>query len=58
MTDFIENPTKVGGSTSDGISPGRGKVKIRLALKDDTEGLILTLTNVFYLPTARQTLLA
>lgn len=42
--------TKVGGSTSDGISPaGWGKVKIRLALKDGTEGLILTLTNVFYL---------
>lgn len=50
MTDFTENPTKVGGSTSDGISPGRGKVKIRLALKDGTEGLVLTLTNVFYLP--------
>lgn len=50
MTNFMENPTKVGGSTSDGISPGRGKVKIRLALQDGTEGLVLTLTNVFYLP--------
>lgn len=49
MTDFKENPTKVGRSTSDGISPGRGRVKIRLALKDGTEGLVLTLTNVFYL---------
>ena len=50
MTDFKENPTKVGGSTSDGISPGRGKVKIRLALQDGKEGLVLALTNVFYLP--------
>ena len=58
MTDFIENPTKVGGSTSDGISPGRGKVKIRLALKDGTEGLILTLTNVFYLPNSQSNLVS
>lgn len=49
MTNFMENPTKVGRSTSNGISPGRGKVKIRLALQDRTEGLVLTLTNVFYL---------
>lgn len=50
MTDFIENPTKVRGSTSDGITPGRKKVKIKLALKDGTKGLILTLTNIFYFP--------
>ena len=50
MTDFKENPTRVGGSTSDGISPGRGNVKIRLAKEDGSEGLILTLRNVFYLP--------
>ena len=49
MIDFTENSTKVGGSTSDSVSPGKGKVKIRLALKDGTEGLVLTLTNVFYL---------
>ncbi len=50
MIDFTENPIKVGGSTSDDISPGKGKVKIRLALKDGTEGLVFTLINVFYLP--------
>lgn len=50
MTDFIKTPTKVGRSTSDGISPGRGKVKISLTLKDGTKGLVLTLTNFFYLP--------
>lgn len=49
MTDIIENPIKVGGSILDGISPSRGKVKIRLVLKDGIKELILTLTNVFYL---------
>ncbi len=58
MIDFTENPTKVGGSTSDGISPDRRKVKIRLALKDRTEGLVLTLTNVFYLPNSPSNLVS
>ena len=43
MTDFLENPTRVGGSTSDGISPGRGTVKIRLAMEGGSKGLILNL---------------
>lgn len=50
IIDFTENPTKVGGLTSDCILPGRKKVKIRLALKDRIEGLVFILTNVFYLP--------
>lgn len=50
MSDFVKNPTKVGGSISDDISPGRRKVKIRLVLKDGTEGLVLIFTIVFYLP--------
>ncbi len=58
MIDFTKNPTKVGGSTSDGISPGRGKVKIRLALRDGTEELVLTLTNVFYLPNSPSNLVS
>lgn len=33
----------------EGISPDRRKIKIRLKLKDRTEGLVLILTNVFYL---------
>lgn len=49
MIDFTKNPTKIRGSTSDGISPGRRKVKIRLTLKNGTEKLVLTLTNVFYI---------
>lgn len=50
MIDFEENPTKVGGSISDSILPSKRKVKIRLALKDDIERLVLPLMNVFYLP--------
>ena len=58
MIDFTENPTKVEGSTSDGISLGRRKVKIRLVLKDGIEGLALTLTNVFYLPNSLSNLVS
>ena len=50
MTEYQERPTKVGGSTSDGVSPERGKVRLRLGLEDDSEGLILNLQNVYYLP--------
>ena len=46
----IEQPTKIGGSISDGISPGRGKIRLRLSLKDGSEGLILNLQNIYYLP--------
>lgn len=50
MSNFVENLTKVGGSNSNSILLGRGKVIIRLGLKDGTEGLVLILTNVLYLP--------
>ena len=50
MTEYQERPTKVGGSTSDGMSPGRRKVCLRLGLEDDLEDLILNLQNVYYLP--------
>lgn len=58
MTDFAERLTKVGRSTSDGISPGRGTVQIRLALKDGTEGVILNLCNVYYLPNSPSNLVS
>lgn len=48
MIKFIENPTKIGKLTSDGILPNNEKIKIRLALKDRTKKLVLTLTNIFY----------
>ncbi len=40
------------GSTSDGSSPGRGKIRLRLGLEDDSEGVILNLRNVYYLPSS------
>ena len=48
--EYQERPTKVGGSTSDGVSPGRRKVCLRLGLEDDLEGLIFNFQNVYYLP--------
>ena len=50
MIDYCEHPINIGGSTCDGISPGRGKVRLRLARKDGSEGLILNLSNVYFLP--------
>ena len=58
MTGYLANPTRVGGSTSDGILPGRGIVKIRLAKEDGSEGLILNLQNVFYLPNSPSNLVS
>lgn len=50
MTDYTEKPTKVGGSTADGMSPGRGTVRVKLALEGGSKGVTLNLRNVFYLP--------
>ncbi len=50
MTDFTKRPTRVEGSTVDGVSPRCGTVRIRLALEDRSEKLIFNLRNVFYLP--------
>lgn len=50
MTEYRERPTKINGSTSDGISSGRGKIRLGLGLKDGSERLILNLRNVYYLP--------
>ena len=50
MTEYHERLTWIGGSTADGMSPGRGKVRLRLSLKDSRERVILDLKNVFLLP--------
>lgn len=50
MIEYQERLIKVGGSTSDGVLLGKGKVCLRLGLEDDSEGLILNLQNVYYLP--------
>ena len=58
MTEYCTHITKIDGSTSDGISPGRGKIRLRLVLKDGSEGLILNLQNVLYLPNSPCNLLS
>ncbi len=58
VTNFAERPTRVEGSISDGISPGRGIVQIRLALEDGTEGVILNLQNVYYFPNSSSNLIS
>lgn len=58
MTEYCTHTTRIGESTSDGISPGRRKIRLRLALKDGSEGLILNLSNVFYLPNSPCNLLS
>lgn len=50
MTDYHKQPTNVGGSTSEGIFPGRGNVRLRLSQKDGSEGVILNLSDVYFLP--------
>ena len=49
MTEYQEQPTKIGRSTSDRISPSREKIRLRLGLKNGLEGLVLNLNNVYYL---------
>lgn len=58
MTKYTEKSTRVRESIANRISHGRGKVKIRLAKKDGLEGLVLTLTNVFYLPNSSSNLVS
>lgn len=58
MTEHMKKPMRVGRSTADKVSPNRRKVKIRLAKNDGSEGLVLTLTNIFYLPNSLSNLLS
>lgn len=58
MTDFIKKPTNVGGLTVDGISPGYGTMRIRLALEDGRKEIVLNLQNVFYLPNSPSNLVS
>lgn len=45
---YTEKLIKVGRSMADKVSPNRKKVKIRL-VKNNSESLVLTLINIFYL---------
>ena len=58
MMDFAERPTRGGRSTSDGVSLGRETVRIRLVLEDGSEGIILNLWNIFYLPNSPSNLIS
>lgn len=50
MTEYHDQPTSVGDSTLEGISPGQGKVRLRFSQKDGSEGFIPNLFNFYYLP--------
>lgn len=50
LSHYQERATIVGGSTADGVSPGRGKIRLHLALEDGSEGVALTVNNVLYMP--------
>lgn len=52
MTKFYNKPTQIGGSTSDGVSLGQGKVWLCFSQKNSTEGVILNLKDVFFLPSS------
>ncbi len=52
MTEYYEKTTRIGGSKADGFSSGRGRIRLRLGLEDGSEGMILNLRNVYYLPSS------
>ncbi len=58
MTNFAERPTRVARSILDGVSPSRGTVRIRLALEDGSERIIINLRNVFYLSNSPSNLIS
>ncbi len=49
MTEYRTHPIRISRSISDRISLDREKIRLRLALKDKSKGLIFNLYNVFYL---------
>lgn len=57
MHDYTERPTRIGGSTSERVLPGRGKVRLRPA-NDNEDGAILNLKNVYYLPSSLSNLVS
>lgn len=57
MHEYIDRPIRIGGSTSEGVSPGRGKVRLRLA-NENKDGVILNLKNVYYLSSSPSNLVS
>ena len=58
MTEYHDEPTRIGGSTADGVSPGRGKVRLCLSLKNSCEGVVLNLNDVFLLSSSPSNLVS
>lgn len=58
MTEYQDQSTRIGGSTSNRTSPGKGNVHLRLSLGYDSEGLVLNLQHVYYLPSSPCNLLS
>lgn len=58
ITGYHKKPTQIGGSTADGISPGRGNIRLRVGLKGGKEGVILDVTDVFFLPSSPSNLVS
>lgn len=58
ITNHIEKPIKVEGFIANKVLLGRKKVKIRLGKKNGLKILVLTFTNVFYLPNSPSNLVS
>lgn len=58
MTEYYNKPTRIGGSTSDRLSPGRRKIRLRLAQKNGSEGMVLDLKDIFLLPSSPSNLVS
>lgn len=58
MTRYCKKFTKIEGSTSDEISPRRGRVRLCLSLKGGKKGIILDLKDVFFLPSSPSNLVS
>lgn len=49
ITEYQEHYAKVGDFIFDRVLLKRSKIQLRLRFKDDSEGLILNFSNVYYL---------
>ena len=49
MVEYCVHVIRIDESISDRILPDQGKIRLRLALKNGSKGLILNFSNVFYL---------
>lgn len=58
MTEYHKKQTWIGSSTLNGVSAGRGKMRLWLSQKDGSEGVILDLKDVFFLPSSPSNLVS